>query len=113
MLSGTKDPRGRRRTATKSPGPNRTPRLLGKTWGYDHVDFVLSDTDRVCDWSGVPDGGSLAMPACTAGTCPGHRAGDVLPFQSLFGAPPSDDGGGRTSNESASGVREWYTNQEF
>ena len=51
---------------------------------------VYSDTDVVCDWSGVaPD--SFEMPRCTQGvTCAGHRADDLLPFEGVLeGDAPS------------------------
>ena len=65
---------------------NGRPRLAfsSETWGYAHVTSLLSDTDVVCDWSGVSDAAdSLSLPACARGTCAGHREGDLLPFDDL------------------------------
>jgi hypothetical protein len=51
---------------------------LDETWGYTHVD-ADSDLGVVCDWAEV-DEESLELPSCIKGTCEGHSADDVLPF---------------------------------
>jgi hypothetical protein len=66
-----------------------------ETWGYAHSTVAPSDTNLVCDWSGVDatdfsstsfsdslsSSSSLGMPTCVTGTCPGHGADDLLPFE--------------------------------
>uniref|UniRef100_A0A7S2SA39 Tyrosinase copper-binding domain-containing protein n=1 Tax=Rhizochromulina marina TaxID=1034831 RepID=A0A7S2SA39_9STRA len=64
-----------------------------ETWGYEHKSYTPSDTHHVCDWTGVE---GMEMPTCYSGTCPGHRADDLLPFGGLM---EDQDG--------------FYTNQEF
>mmetsp|Transcript_88921 Transcript_88921/g.254212 ORF Transcript_88921/g.254212 Transcript_88921/m.254212 type:complete len:215 (+) Transcript_88921:20-664(+) len=51
---------------------------LNETWGYAHHDDT-SDLGRVCNWE---PGAKLAT--CKVGTCPGHNADDVLPFEGLI-----------------------------
>lgn len=51
---------------------------LDETWDYSHQTMIASDTGVVCDWEGVS---GLERPTCFRGTCPGHRAEDILPFQ--------------------------------
>jgi hypothetical protein len=53
-----------------------------ETWGYSHQTSLPSDTGRVCDWSEAT--GTLDMPKCTTGICPGHKEEDLLPFTDLF-----------------------------
>lgn len=66
-----------------------------ETWGYAHSTVAPSDTNLVCDWSGVDatdfsstsfsdslsSSSSFGMPTCVTGTCPGHGADDLLPFE--------------------------------
>jgi len=66
-----------------------------ETWSYEHIQ-APSDTHLVCDWEGVEGYG---MPTCATGTCPGHKADDLLPFEGLHWA-----GGVQ---------RMTYSNQEF
>ena len=54
---------------------------LDETWGYTHSTYNPSDTNVVCDWSGVT---GMERPTCTTGTCPGHREDDTLPFYGLY-----------------------------
>ena len=56
---------------------------LDATYGYEHSNNILSDTNTVCDWSGVDV--DVGMPSCVKGTCPGHKADDLLPFESVLG----------------------------
>lgn len=51
-----------------------------QAWGYQHV-ASASDTNIVCDWSEVST--FMDMPKCSKGTCPGHKAEDLLPFTDL------------------------------
>ena len=56
---------------------------LNNTWGYKHVSTLTSDTSIVCDWSEMDNdqsGVDLHLPKCMLGTCPGHRADDILPM---------------------------------
>merc|ERR1711998_268678 len=58
---------------------------IDEQWGYQHIKrSVNSDTRLVCDWSNVTEG-SYERPDCSTGTCPGHKASDLLPFDNLFG----------------------------
>ena len=50
--------------------------------------------NSICDWSDVQEG-TYDMPNCTKGTCPGHKADDLIPFTDFM-----DRG-------------ESYTNEEF
>jgi hypothetical protein len=51
-----------------------------ETWGYEHIDSD-SDMGTICDWNDVSDySDTLSMPTCVAGTCSGHLADDVIPF---------------------------------
>lgn len=52
-----------------------------QTWGYSHSTELPSDTGMVCDWSEAT--GTLDMPTCTKGICPGHKEDDLLPFADL------------------------------
>jgi hypothetical protein len=52
-----------------------------ETWSYDHsIVPAASDTNLVCDWTDVE---GYDMPTCSKGTCPGHKAEDLLPFEGL------------------------------
>ena len=51
---------------------------LDETWGYTHVD-ADSDLGVICDWTDVAED-SLDLPSCIKGTCEGHNADDVIPF---------------------------------
>jgi hypothetical protein len=53
-----------------------------ETWGYSHQTSLPSDTGKVCDWSEAT--GTLDMPKCTTGICPGHKEDDLLPFTDLY-----------------------------
>lgn len=50
--------------------------LFSTDWGYQH-DRTASDTEHRCDWDGVT---GMEMPNCYSGTCPGHKADDLLPM---------------------------------
>ncbi|KAH8050500.1 hypothetical protein JL720_15356 [Aureococcus anophagefferens] len=50
---------------------------LNETWGYTHMGALASDTDVVCDWTGVE---GMGLPTCTRQTCAGHKKDDLLPF---------------------------------
>ena len=65
---------------------------LNETWGYTHMGALASDTDVVCDWTGVT---GMELPTCARGTCSGHRKDDLLPFSDFLGK------------------NETYTNEEF
>jgi hypothetical protein len=52
-----------------------------QTWGYSHSKNLPSDTGMICDWSEAT--GTLDMPTCTKGICPGHREDDLLPFTDI------------------------------
>lgn len=54
---------------------------FNQTWGYEHQG-AASDTDVVCDWSGVKN--FTDMPTCSKTECPGHKEDDLLPFKKLF-----------------------------
>ena len=66
---------------------------LDEKWDYAHA-HIASDTHSTCDWSDVKIGTSL-LPICTAGTCPGHKEDDLLPFTGF------------------QGTGDTYTNREF
>lgn len=61
---------------------------MDETWSYDHVNYVPSDTHRICDWSNVE---GLELPTCTAGICPGHKGSDILPFSGIKDLSSSDE----------------------
>ena len=65
---------------------------LNETWGYTHMGALASDTDVVCDWTGVE---GMGLPTCTRQTCAGHKKDDLLPFGNFL-----------DKNET-------YTNEEF
>lgn len=74
-------------TAERFLSQRRLKGNLTETWGYDHgkkkfSDEVASDTNVVCDWSNVK---GLELPICSPGTCPGHRADDILPMRDFLG----------------------------
>eukprot|EP00621_Florenciella_sp_RCC1693_P003496 CAMPEP_0182549246 /NCGR_PEP_ID=MMETSP1323-20130603/39968_1 /TAXON_ID=236787 /ORGANISM="Florenciella parvula, Strain RCC1693" /LENGTH=285 /DNA_ID=CAMNT_0024760697 /DNA_START=9 /DNA_END=866 /DNA_ORIENTATION=- len=56
---------------------------MDETWGYYHMDNIPSDDHLVCDWSVVAEDARM-MPDCSHGTCPGHKADDLLPFSGLM-----------------------------
>merc|ERR1712118_23260 len=51
---------------------------LEPQWGYEDG-AAPSDIGVICDWSDV-DGDVNVLPNCVKGTCEGHRAYDVLPW---------------------------------
>jgi hypothetical protein len=55
---------------------------LDETWGYEHSAYTPSDTNHVCDWTGVE---GMGMPTCTVGSCSGHKSNDILPFSDFVG----------------------------
>jgi len=51
-----------------------------ETWGYVHSGNTPSDTNHVCDWSGVE---GMQLPTCTEGSCSGHKSNDIIPWSNF------------------------------
>ena len=55
---------------------------LNETWGYHHEGNLPSDVAHICDWTNVTE---VGLPHCYKGTCPGHRAEDILSQSNFLG----------------------------
>ena len=53
-----------------------------ETWGYHHEGNLPSDVAHICDWTNVTE---VGLPHCYKGTCPGHRAEDILSQSNFLG----------------------------
>jgi len=96
LLHGTADRlvHWRRLTSAAAVAADLPTGKLDTTWGYAHSSVAASDTNLVCDWASVDlAADASAVPSCATGTCGGHLADAVSPFD------VSGDGSSLTNEE--------------